>query len=46
VTNDTHPETTYTVGETVTADEWDEDRWNECSHGIHFFITRDEAVMY
>ena len=46
VTNEQHAETTYTVGETVYADSWDEDRWNECSHGIHFFITRDEAVNY
>ena len=26
--------------------DFDDDRWNECSTGIHFFITRDEAVMY
>ena len=36
----------YRVGETVEVKEFDEDRWNECSTGIHFFITRDEAVMY
>ena len=36
----------YTIGETVTADNFDEDRWNECSTGIHFFITRQEAVDY
>ena len=36
----------YKVGERVTADSWDDDRWNECSHGIHFFITFDEAVIY
>ena len=23
-----------------------EDRWNECSEGIHFFINREEAVNY
>jgi hypothetical protein len=33
----------YRVGETVQPDGWDEDRWNECSNGIHFFITRYEA---
>ena len=33
----------YRVGERVTADKWDEDFTNECSHGIHFFITRIEA---
>jgi uncharacterized protein YjbI with pentapeptide repeats len=36
----------YRVGETVTVDNFDEDRWNECSTGIHFFITRKEAVDY
>lgn len=40
------PATTYKVGEIVRADKWDSDRWNECSHGIHFFISRDEAVRY
>lgn len=35
--------TEYQVGKTVTCDKWDEDRWNECSGGIHFFITRGEA---
>ena len=29
---------------------WDnpvnEDRWNECSEGIHFFINRQESVEY
>ena len=33
----------YKVGERVTADKWDEDFRSECSHGIHFFITRIEA---
>jgi uncharacterized protein YjbI with pentapeptide repeats len=36
----------YKVGERVKADSWDDDRWNECSHGIHFFITFDEAAKY
>jgi uncharacterized protein YjbI with pentapeptide repeats len=36
----------YRVGETVEVKDFDDDRWNECSTGIHFFITRDEAVMY
>ena len=36
----------YEVGKTVVVDDFDEDRWNECSTGIHFFITRDEAVNY
>ena len=33
----------YRKGETVTPDGWDEDRWNVCSHGIHFFLTKIEA---
>lgn len=36
----------YQVGEIVRVDDFDENRWNECSTGIHFFITRDEAVEY
>ena len=37
----------YKVGETVTPREpFDEDRWNECSSGIHFFIDREMAKRY
>ena len=36
----------YRVGETVEGKDFDEDRWNECSTGIHHFITREEAAMY
>lgn len=36
----------YQVGEIVRVDDFDENRWNECSTGIHFFITRNEAVEY
>ena len=39
-------ETEYIVGSEVRADRWDEDRWNECSHGIHFFINKQEAIEY
>jgi len=34
---------TYKYGDKIVADKWDEDFENECSHGIHFFITRLEA---
>jgi uncharacterized protein YjbI with pentapeptide repeats len=34
----------YRVGEIVQVDNFDEDRFNECSTGIHFFINRQEAV--
>ena len=36
----------YRVGETVSVDNFDNDRRNECAPGIHFFITRQEAVDY
>ena len=36
----------YTVGEIVEEPNFDEDRWNECSAGIHFFTNRQEAVVY
>ena len=36
----------YNVGEIVSVDNFDENRWNECAPGIHFFITRQEAVDY
>ena len=36
----------YTVGQTVIIDDFDEERWNECSTGVHFFITREEAVDF
>ena len=44
--NDNYCSTNYVVGKTVTPDSFDDNRWNECSHGIHFFITRQEAVDY
>ena len=37
---------TYEIGKTYEVKDFDEDRWNECSTGIHFFITRDETVRY
>ena len=36
----------YRVGETIEEPNFCEDRWNECSPGIHFFITRKEAEVY
>ena len=38
--------TEYRVGEIVKPDKWNNNRWNECSSGIHFFITRKEAEEY
>ncbi len=34
----------YRVGRRVQSHFWDEDRWNECSGGIHFFMTKEEAI--
>ena len=36
----------YTVGATVEVPDFDDNRWNECAPGIHFFIDRREAVEY
>lgn len=36
----------YKVGETIEVKDFDENRWSECSTGIHHFITREEAVFY
>ena len=37
---------TYKKGETVHVEDFDTNRLNECAPGIHFFITRIEAVEY
>ena len=36
----------YAVGQRVTPDKFCENWQDECSHGIHFFITRVEAENY
>ena len=36
----------YKVGEVVSVNDFDTNRWNECSTGIHFFMTREEAIRY
>ena len=36
----------YKVGETVEVKDFDMDRWNECSTGIHFFIYEELARQY
>ncbi len=40
------PNFIYTIGKTVKVTNFDMDRFHECSTGIHFFITREEAVNY
>ena len=46
VINNNYINTQYVVGEMVFPDSFDENRWNECSHGIHFFINKQEAINY
>ena len=36
----------YRVGEIIEVPDFDENRWNECSTGIHFFINREMAKQY
>ena len=36
----------YSKGEMVYADSFDESRFNTCSNGIHFFMSREDAVHY
>jgi hypothetical protein len=38
--------TEYKAGEMVYSDAWDDNRWEECTSGIHFFLTRKEAEEY
>ena len=46
ITNFNYAVTKYVVGEMVFPDSFDENRWDECSHGIHFFINKQEAINY
>ena len=44
--NDKYEKCKYVKGEMVYPDSFDEDRWNECSHGIHFFVNKQDAIDY
>lgn len=46
VQSDYDPNFVYRVGETVEVKDFDTNRWNECSTGIHHFLTRKEAENY
>ena len=46
ITNKNRTNCVYKVGEMVYPDSFDEDRWNECSHGIHFFVNKEDALNY
>ena len=36
----------YRINKEVVVDDFDEERWRECSTGIHFFMQRQEAIDY
>ena len=40
------PDFIYEVGKIVKVTDFDENRWNECTSGIHHFLTRQEAIVY
>ena len=44
--SDRDPNFQYIPGTVVSVLDFDENRWNECSTGIHFYITREEAVRH
>lgn len=46
VTSTQYADCTYKVGEMVYPDSFDDNRWKECSHGIHFFINKQQAIDY
>jgi len=40
------PLTKYEIGKTVKPDSYDDDIRVECTHGIHFFLTKEEASAW
>jgi len=38
--------TSYKVGEITRCNKWEEDRWITCGGGIHFYLTREEALNH
>ena len=36
----------YHIGDTITIPNFDDNRWNECSYGFHFFIDEESAKNY
>ena len=36
----------YRVGETIEVEDFDDNRWDECSTGIHFFMSKQMAENY
>ena len=46
VSSDFNPKFIYKVGEIVSVDNFDDNRWNGCSTGIHFFVNKKNAINY
>ena len=46
VTSDYDSTFVYKLGEIVEVKNFDTDRFKECAAGIHFFVSREEAVRY
>ena len=46
VYSDYDPKFIYKVGEIVSVDNFDNNRWRECAAGIHFFMNRKNAINY
>jgi hypothetical protein len=46
VINNNYVTCKYKVNETVYPDSFDKNRFNECSHGIHFFMNKECALDY
>ena len=46
VYSDYDPKFIYKVGEIVSVDNFDNNRWSECASGIHFFMNRENAINY
>ena len=36
----------YRIGEVVEVTNFDENRWNECAPGVHFFLSKELAKQY
>lgn len=46
VVNNNYKKTIYKAGKMVYPDSFDENRWRECSHGIHFFVDKKDTIEY
>jgi hypothetical protein len=46
ITDKHGPRTEYRKGKITKCNKFDDDRWQECSGGIHFFISRYEAEIW